>query len=280
MTDFEHHDEILPREELAARVFDGRLIVYRGLAPLARLLQLTRGRIADTFGADPEAAHRRLAFDELLSRAGALRRGFAGDPEVRQAFRELFSALGFAPEESFWDRKVIRMVPPGAARSERPLRSLPPHRDSWGSNIPAQINFWAPVFPVTAARTLLLYPSYWARPIANTTPAWSLDELHAARARGESYPQLPVATETPEAEAAVPCLIEPGELLCFSGAQLHASGANSSDRIRFSLETRLVSLADLEAGRGAANIDGQPGVVARHWFTRIADEVPLAEIAL
>lgn len=280
MTGFEYHDEVLPRQELAARVFAGRLIVYRGLAPLDSLLRLTTARIEDAFGADPDGAHRRLPFDELLSRAGGLRRGYAEDPEVHRAFRELFAALGFAPEESFWDRKVLRMVPPGPPRSERPLRSLPPHRDSWGSNIPAQINFWAPVFPVTAARTLLLYPSYWAQPIANTTQEWNLDALHAARARGESYPQLPVATETPEAEAALPCVIEPGELLCFSAAQLHASGANSSDRIRFSLETRLVSLADLEAGRGAPNVDGRPGVVARRWFTRIADEVSLAKLTL
>jgi hypothetical protein len=197
---------------------------------------------------------------------------------VRAAFRGLFEALGFAAEETFSDRRVLRLVPPGPRLSARPLRSLPPHRDTWGSNVAAQINLWAPVYPLSAERTLLLYPGYWDRPIANTTPDWNLEDLLAARERGESYPQLPVATEEPEPMAAAPCLIEPGDILCFSGAQLHASAPNASDRIRFSLETRIVALADLEAGRGAPNVDGHPGVVAYRWFSRASDDAGLESV--
>ena len=275
---FEVEESALPRDELADRVFAGRLVVLRGLPAMAGLVALARERIEAALGPDPETALDALGLDELKSRAAALRRGFEQDEEVRAAFRELFSEIGFSPETSFSDRRVLRLVPPGPRLDARPLRSLPPHRDTWGSNVAAQINLWAPVYPLTAERTLLLFPGYWDCPIANTTPQWNLDDLFAARARGESYPQLPVATEAPPPDSAVPCLIEPGELLCFSGAQLHASAQNTSGRIRFSLETRVVALADLEAGRGAPNVDGHPGVVAYRWFSRVGDDAGLESV--
>lgn len=268
-------DRSLSRQELSARLFAGELIVYRGLAAMADLVALTRRLSEAAFGVHVEQAPGALGFEELRRRATRLRADFVADPEIRAAFSALFAALGFSPEDTFWDRRVLRMVPPGPPREEPALRSLRPHRDSWGSNIPAQINWWAPVYPLAENRTLLLYPRYWSRPIANTSAGWNLRELHAARARGEAYPRLPVAEQAPEDSAAVPCVIEPGALLCFSAAQLHGSAPNTSARMRVSLETRSVSLADIAAQRGAPNVDGYPGVVASHWFTRIADDAGL-----
>lgn len=271
MAGFTTLDSPLARDELAERLFAGQLIVYRGMPAMARLLELSRSRVEAALGADPERAAERFTLAELRERAAGLRRDFEQDEELRAAFSSLFEALGFLPQETFGDRRVVRFVPPGPRREERPLRSLPPHRDTWGSNLPAQINWWAPVYPVAADRTMLLYPGYWDRPIANTTPDWSLDDLFAARARGEAYPQLPVAREMPQDSEALPCEIAPGDLLCFSGAQLHGSAINVSGRMRISLETRTVSLPDLEKRRGAPNVDGHPGVVAYRWFFRASD---------
>jgi hypothetical protein len=43
------------------------------------------------------------------------------------------------------------------------------HRDTWGTNLYAQVNWWAPVYPITAGRTVALYPTLWSRPVANTS---------------------------------------------------------------------------------------------------------------
>ncbi|MEX1304063.1 MAG: hypothetical protein WEA84_02730 [Rhodovibrionaceae bacterium] len=251
--------------------------MVRGLPAMGRLVELTRARAEAALGSAPDAAHLAFEFEELRARAGRLRRDFAAAGELRTAFAEVFSALGFAPEETFGDRRALRIVPPGPRRTEGALRSLPPHRDSWGSNLAAQINWWAPVYRLEAANTLLLYPDYWSKPIANSTSRWSLEELYAARQRGEAYPRLPVAEEEPAA-AALPCTIAPGDLLCFSGAQLHASALGSSGRTRISFETRTVSLPDLRAGRGAPNVDGHPGLAAYRWFTRLTDDAGLQSV--
>jgi hypothetical protein len=66
--------------------------------------------------------------------------------------------------------------------------------------------------------------------------------------------------------------IEPGDLLCFSGAHLHAGVPNHTALARFSIETRTVDVEDLAVGRGAPNVDGAAPRVARDWFR----PVPLA----
>ena len=69
--------------------------------------------------------------------------------------------------------------------------------------------------------------------------------------------------------------IEPGDLLCFSGAHLHAGVPNHTGVARFSIETRTVDADDVAAGRGAPNVDGAAPRVAREWFRRVADHAPL-----
>ena len=55
-------------------------------------------------------------------------------------------------------------------------------------------------------------------------------------------------------------VVEPGDLLCFSGAHLHASVPNTSAEARVSVELRTVNRDDLEEGRGAPDLDGRAPV--------------------
>jgi ectoine hydroxylase-related dioxygenase (phytanoyl-CoA dioxygenase family) len=71
-------------------------------------------------------------------------------------------------------------------------------------------------------------------------------------------------------------VLEPGDLLCFSGAHLHASVPNVSERTRVSVELRTVNLDDFRSGRGAPNLDGRAPQVPLQWFRSIVDESPLS----
>jgi ectoine hydroxylase-related dioxygenase (phytanoyl-CoA dioxygenase family) len=73
----------------------------------------------------------------------------------------------------------------------------------------------------------------------------------------------------------VPVLIEPGDLLCFSGAHLHASRPNRTGRTRLSIDTRIVEGGDLRAGKGPANVDGHAPRTVHEWFRNVSGE-PLA----
>ena len=64
----------------------------------------------------------------------------------------------------------------------------------------------------------------------------------------------------------------PGQVLLFSGTQLHASIPNTSGRARFSVDFRTVNVPDLIAGRGAPLVDVQCTGTAIRDFINVADE--------
>ena len=70
-------------------------------------------------------------------------------------------------------------------------------------------------------------------------------------------------------------VIEPGDLLCFSGAHLHASVPNTSGETRVSVELRTVSRDDLARGRGAPDLDGRAPATPLYWFRSMVDGEPL-----
>ena len=73
-------------------------------------------------------------------------------------------------------------------------------------------------------------------------------------------------------------VIEPGDLLCFSGAHLHASVPNSTGVARFSVEVRTVDAGDVADDRGAPNVDGEAPRVAKDWFRHVDDGTPLTAV--
>lgn len=68
---------------------------------------------------------------------------------------------------------------------------------------------------------------------------------------------------------------EPGDLLCFSGAHLHASVPNTTGVARFSVEVRTADVGDVAESRGAPNPDGEAPRVASDWFRHVRDGTPL-----
>jgi len=67
-------------------------------------------------------------------------------------------------------------------------------------------------------------------------------------------------------------LLAPGQVLLFSGAQLHKSIPNTSGRARFSVDFRTVYTPDLMAGRGAPLVDVNCTGTAIRDFVNVADE--------
>ena len=265
------------------RVFRGGLLVFRGLPAMAGLAARARAMAEAAFDPfPPPLAQDSFGPEDYLARAAALRRSFMRDGEARAAFRAVLESIGLDPAATFADRLILRLQPSGDTHSGRRVRDLPPHRDTWGSNLMAQINLWGPVFPLDPGATMVIWPALFERALPNTSADWDLDRLREAPGR---YPLLPVLRGPPPGggaaagvEAAeVPVLIRPGDLLCFSGAHLHASRPNRTGRVRVSVDSRIVCLADVRAGRGAVNVDGRAPRVGREWFHRVSDGAGLAE---
>ena len=255
------------------RLFRGELLAFRRMPAMAALAGRAREMACAAFAPyAPTAAQDELDRTEFLARAGRLRRAFMGDGEVRAAYRAVLRALGLDPAATCSDRLILRLQPSGATHRGRRVRDLPAHRDTWGSNVMAQINLWGPVYPVEAGATMVIWPALFGRPVANTSAEWDLERLRESPGR---YPLLPECRAPLDHAAAVPVLIEPGDLLCFSGAHLHASRPNATGRTRVSMDSRIVDRGDVRAGRGAVNVDGRAPRTAGEWFCGVADGRPL-----
>ena len=82
---------------------------------------------------------------------------------------------------------------------------------------------------------------------------------------------MPEPTEPVDTTSELRVVMEPGDLLCFSGAHLHASVPNTSGERRVSLELRTINSDDRKRGRGAPDLDGRAPRVPLDWFKPMAD---------
>lgn len=216
--------------------------------------------------------------DELIPRTPAveaisdLQSRFVEDPRIERLMRAALEQVGVPAARTYWDRLQLRIVPPA---SERHVGTIGFHRDTWGSNLLCQANWWLPLRPLSEQRTIAFYPEYWSKPLANTSADWDLAEVRELRRAGKAVAIVPEPSEPVATGSELRMVVEPGDLLCFSGAHLHASVPNTSSETRVSVELRTVNRDDLELGRGAPDLDGRAPITPRYWFRSMVDGTPL-----
>ena len=269
---------------LGELIYEGEVVVFKGLAAMGALCAHADGMLRQAMAPhEPDTAQGALDRREYLARIEALQTDFGRDAETSRLATTAFVAAGLDPGHAFRDRLNFRVLPPGDSHTGRRTATLGPHRDSWASNVAQQINWWAPVRPIGSERTIALYPAYWARAVPNSSGDWDLHAMrtHRARARAgeylDSYPVVPEPTGAIDTTGELRLVLEPGDLMCFSAAHLHATIPNRTRVARFSLDFRTVDLDDLITGRGAPNIDGAAPHLAHDWFRRLTDGLSLAE---
>ncbi|MBE8158914.1 MAG: hypothetical protein HAW59_05935 [Betaproteobacteria bacterium] len=275
----------LDAKQTGARVFAGELLLFPPAPAIKKLLARVRQIARESFScAHPPHAHRIYSRAEFLRRAETAQKR-VNSPECKPLFAEVLAENGIAADGLFWDTLGLRVAPPvknAADFNKRGFRShVAAHRDTWGAGFQAQINWWAPVWPLAARRTIGFYFSYWTRPLPNTTAEWSFKEFLESRkksadGRAAKYPSAP-QSKTPPDETPLPVLIKPGELLCFSSAHLHASVFNKTPLTRFSLEIRTLHLEDLQRGRGAPNVDNESRQPLLGLYSSVKNGAPLKE---
>jgi hypothetical protein len=119
------------------------------------------------------------------------------------------------------------------------------------------------------------------RGVSNTSDAFDYYENNARRVtaatgvtrEAQARPEVVGHMATQE----LVLLPAPGEVLLFSGNQLHASTPNTSGLARYSVDFRTVSVPDLMAGRGAPLVDANCTGTAIRDFVRVADETNFNE---
>jgi hypothetical protein len=269
---------------LHAGLYTGQIVRFADLPQMAAIVAFTQRFVTEQLAPlPPVEIHRHLAPPLLGRRLGEVQREYAQSEEAGVLWQELFRAASLDLEDTARDRLMLRFQAhsdPGQQLAwSRSTATVGFHRDSWGTNLPAQINWWAPAWPITAERTFAIHPRLWDVPIPNNSADFDLaDVMQRLRTAPETLGpgQLaPRPTVTVDPEGGIPVVLEPGEIIAFSSNHAHVGVPNHTGLTRVSLETRTVSIHDVRAHRGAPDVDGAARWVAPGMFRRLSDGAAL-----
>lgn len=270
-------DPPIPAEDLRQRLYSGDLIILTRLHALAEFVDYMKAELTELFAPhDPEHVHEHIEPAEMAKILGAWKPRWIHAERSRELVRAIIAEAGFDPVYTHYDVPKPRTSFPSGHLTTGIAFAFPWHRDVWYSAPAQQINWWLPVFPVRETNAMSFDLANFARAVPNTSGAFDYYEnnarrLNTAKSVGKESQARPGAIDHHASVEVIP-LPAPGQVLLFSGAQLHTSIPNSSGLARYSVDFRTVDTRDLLSGRGAPLADAYCTGTAIRDFISIRDE--------
>jgi hypothetical protein len=275
-------DPDLHRDELRRELYAGHLVILTRLHALSALVDYTRDELTELFGPhDPQYVHEHIGPADMARILGAWKPRYIHSEKSRKLVRAVIEEAGFDPDETHYDLPRPRTSFPVGHLTTGIAFAFPWHRDVWYSAPAQQINWWLPIYPVREDNAMSFDLASFDRAVPNSSDTFDYYQNNASRLTTaaqvgrESQARPGTMDHRPRQELVI--LPAPGEVLLFSGAQLHASTPNTSGLARFSVDFRTVDVPDLRAGIGAPLVDVSCTGTAIRDFINVADESRLDE---
>lgn len=269
-------------QDRRSHVFDGQLLVYTRRDATAMLANHAIAMISEMLSSlDAERAQFKLSVEEFIARVGPLKSRFTNDLRTKELVRDVLASFGCDLETTYFDVPRLRVVPHGDYLSSGVSYAYKAHRDIWYSSPVAQVNWWTPVFEVTADRAMSFFPEYWDKAVPNSSVDFDYGEwcrigrtmaISQVKEDTRKHP-LPLAAIDTRSELRIAGT--KGDVILFSAAQLHSTAPNNSGLTRFSIDFRTINLADLDNDRGAHNVDSRATGTTLGDFLRASDFAPI-----
>lgn len=144
------------------------------------------------------------------------------------------------------DPPRLRIIPNSNIINAGISYNYKPHRDTWYAGAQEQINHWMPVYNVTPETTMYMIPKYFNEPVPNNSEVYDLDlwdktfrKQASENVKTEERPHPTPLVDIPERDK-VYLAMPVGTEIAFSGHHFHGSGQNLTDKVRFSVDYRVV----------------------------------------
>lgn len=256
-------NQVKSKPDYRGSLFKGDIFLETGLANAHELCALARQSITAAFDGetDHQALHKMMPVETFVERVTALKRQFTNGPQAKALIREFICEIGADPKDYIFDVPRVRVVPNYDYLHAGVSYAYKPHRDTWYGSVESQVNTWMPVYSIEPEQTMMINPGYFERPVRNSSAQWSLNDWinvqrhKASQNTTEETRVHPVPLEDIDTSSELRVAANSGEMLIFSGAHLHGTVANFTDKVRFSVDFRLIHLQDLLHKRGAPNVD-------------------------
>jgi hypothetical protein len=272
-----HVDLAAPADELRQKLYDGHLLVMTTLPSVAAFVEHARAQLTELFAPyDPQHAHEFIEPEAMAKLLGPWKPRFIHDERSTKLVRNIIEEAGFRAEETHFDVPKPRTSFPVGHLTTGVAFAFPWHRDVWYSAPNQQLNWWLPVFPVRETNAMSFDLDRFNAPVTNNSGDFdyyrnNVGRLTTAQSVKQEAQVRPGAYDhNPPNELIV--LPAPGQVLMFSGAQLHRSTPNTSGLARYSIDFRTVHVPDVLAKRGAPLADTYCTGTAIRDFVNVADE--------
>jgi len=268
----------LSDDDRRTRLYSGDLFVQQSPKAIGDFVAFTRAMVEEAFHPlDPETAQYEMAVEAYAAVLSKLKPAFIHHPESKRHLREILVEQGCDPELTYFDVPRLRTSTSDDYLTTGIAYAFHPHRDTWYSAPMMQVNWWLPVYEASPDNVVAFHPAYFERGIDNGSEdynyyEWNRDSRAAAASQvGKDTRVQPKPREHVELEPQIRPVPPVGGVMIFSGAQLHSSVPNSSGRTRISVDFRTVHRADVEANRGAPNVDSHCTGTTMRDYLRVSD---------
>lgn len=266
------------------RLYSGELFM-QGVSPaVSAFAAFTKAMLEEVFAPlDPEFAQFDMPVEGYAALLGKLKPAFIHHPESKRHLANILVEAGCDPEQTYFDVPRLRTSTSDDYLTTGIAYAFHPHRDTWYSAPMMQLNWWLPVYEVSADNVVAFHTQYFDRKVKNGSAAynyyvWNRDNRAQAVSQiGSDTRKQPKPEEPIELEPQVRPVPPVGGMLIFSGAQLHSSVPNKSGRTRISIDFRTVHRADVESHRGAPNVDSDCTGTTLRDYLKVSDLSNLPE---
>lgn len=271
-------------EERRRQLYQGQLFVYSPTKSSLELCRFAQELAWEAFAPhDPEQAQYFLPVEKYVAILADLKPKFIHHPTCKELIQRIFAELGCDLSKTYFDVPRLRTMTHGDYLTAGLAYAFHPHRDTWFSAPPCQLNWWFPVYDIQSENTIAFHPKYWNQPVRNSSRdynyyKWNQESRReAAKQITKDTRKQPQAEEPIEPEPQIRPVCKAGGIIIFSGAFMHSTVRNTSGRTRFSIDFRTVNIDDVMARRGAPNIDSACTGTTLRDFLRGSDCVRLPE---
>ncbi len=243
------------------RVYAGAIFLEAATGASRALVEAVRKLLEAQLGPAIESAQHRMSPEEHFEAIGRVRARLAGDAAIHERVQAVATSVGLDAEASAIDRLRLRANRHEGDLNPQAAAAYTAHRDTWFANPRAQINCWIPLHDVDSDETFVIYPSAFGASVPNDSERFDYDVFRRTvgfqALAGRPTEDVVYPTTNVELTDELRFAARAGDVLVFSGAHLHRPLAHRSGRTRFSVDFRVVHLADHAAGLGAPEVDGR-----------------------
>lgn len=272
-----YFDHDRPDDERRQALYNGDLFVYSPSPARKNLIALARGMLEEAFSPhDPRHADQHFDIEECARILGKLKPAFIHHPDCKTLLPQIVAELRGEQNKVYFDVPRMRSAYPPHYLTSGIAYAFHPHRDTWYSAPMCQINWWIPIYDITANNCLSFRPRYFREPVRNNSEtynyyAWNrtsrAEAVKHVRSDTRVQPRPQQELDGQEIRIVSPA----GGLIMFSGAHLHETVPNTSGVARYSIDFRTVHLDDVIAHMGAPNIDSRCTGTTMRDYLRCAD---------